>query len=83
MEIEIKELFFDSFASCPKYFQHQFRKIYQQLKIADNPLEVKGIEKISKGYYKIRVHNSRIALKVNGNKATIGQFLYNEFYISD
>ncbi|MCH5599667.1 hypothetical protein [Niabella ginsengisoli] len=80
MEIEIKQLFFDSFVFCPEHFQAQFRKTYQQLKIVDHPLEVKNIEFVSKGYYKIHIYNSRIALKIESGKSIIGQFLYNEFY---
>ncbi|MBO9620988.1 MAG: hypothetical protein J7539_18365 [Niabella sp.] len=80
MEIEVKELFYDSFRFCPKAFQLAFRKIYQQLKVVDNPLEVKGIVFISKGYYKIHLWNSRIALHLQSEKIVIGQFLYNEFY---
>lgn len=83
MEIEIKDLFFKSLRFCPDYFQLQFRKIYQQLKTADHPLDVKGIEFVAKGYYKIHIQNSRIALKVRSGKAIIGQFLYNEFYNTD
>ncbi|GAB3430289.1 hypothetical protein [Niabella aquatica] len=80
MEVTVEELFSRQLAEYPKEFQEQFRKIYQHLKIADSPLEVKGVSRISKNFYKITVQNSRIALKVNVGKATTGLFLYNEHY---
>ncbi len=80
MEVTLEERFLDELLYCPKAFQQDFRKIYQQLKIVDNPLEIRGIRKYKTGRYKIYIWKSRIALKVKGNQAHIGMFLYNEFY---
>ncbi|MFT4092392.1 MAG: hypothetical protein QM640_02040 [Niabella sp.] len=83
MEVIVEELLFRQLAACPKDFQGQFRKTYQHLKIADSPLEIKSIFRISKNFYKITIQNSRIALKVIAGKATIGLFLYNRYYAQD
>lgn len=83
MEIIVEDFFYMQLAVCPPEFQNAFRKIYQQLKIVDNPLEVKSITKVSKNFYRITIHNSRISLKIAAGKATIGLFLYNEYYGED
>ena len=80
MEIMLEERFIEELLFCPVGFQQDFRKIYQQLKIVDNPLEVKGIRKYKSGRYKIYIWESRISLKVKGYQGYIGMFLYNEFY---
>ena len=80
MEIMLEERFIEELLFCPKGFQQDFRKIYQQLKTVDNPLEVKGIRKYKSGRYKIYIQKSRISLKVKGYQGSIGMFLYNEFY---
>lgn len=82
MEVVIEEHFVNELLFCPKEFQQDFRKIYQQLKIVDNPLEIRGIRKYKTGIYKIYIWKSRISLKINGQQAHIGMFLYNEFYTS-
>lgn len=65
---------------CPTVFKESFRKIYQQFKIVDHPLEVKGIKANSgdKQFYKILIENSKIGLRYDGNKTNILCFLYNE-----
>lgn len=80
MEITLEEQFVDELLFCPKEFQQDFRKIYQQLKIVDNPLEIKGIRKYKPGRYKIYLWKSRISMKVKARQCSIGMFLYNEFY---
>jgi hypothetical protein len=80
MEIMLEETIIEELLFCPEGFQHDFRKIYQQLKTVDNPLEVKSIRKYQPGRYKIYIWKSRISLKVKGNQGYIGMFLYNEFY---
>jgi hypothetical protein len=30
---------------CPIEFQNEFRKVYQQLKVVDKPMEIKGVSK--------------------------------------
>ncbi|MFT3705285.1 MAG: hypothetical protein QM802_23155 [Agriterribacter sp.] len=83
MEIVLDEGFVDELLFCPKDFQQDFRKIYQQLKIVDNPLEIRGIRKYKTGRYKIYLWKSRISMKVKGQQVYIGMFLYNEFYRLD
>jgi hypothetical protein len=83
MEIMLEERFIEELLFCPKGFQQDFRKIYQQLKTVDNPLEVKGIRKYKPGRYKIYIWKSRISLKVKGIQGYIGMFLYNEFYVAE
>lgn len=80
MEIMLEEQFVEELLFCPKAFQQDFRKIYQQLKIVDNPLEIKGIRKYKTGRFKIYIWKSRISLKVKAHQGHIGMFLYNEFY---
>lgn len=67
---------------CPLEFQKKFRKIYQQLKIVDNPLEVKGVEKYfsNKKYFKINIDESKIIIKVDNDKVQIASFLYNQYF---
>ena len=59
-----EERFIEELVFCPKGFQQDFRKIYQQLKTVDNPLEVKGIMKYKSGRHKIYIWESSILLKV-------------------
>ena len=80
MEVMLEERFADELLLCPKEFQQDFRKIYQQLKIVDNSLEIRAIRKYKTGRYKIYIWKSRISLKVMERKVYIGMFLYNEFY---
>ncbi|MBO9594818.1 MAG: hypothetical protein J7599_18080 [Niabella sp.] len=80
MVVVIETYFMEHLVRCPLDFQLKFRKIYQQLKVAEDPLEIQGIRFYKKGKYKIFIDNSRIAMKVKGDTATIGQFLHNEFY---
>lgn len=80
MVVVIEAHFMEHLVRCPPDFQLKFRKIYQQLKAADGPLEIQGIRSYRKGKYKIVIGNSRIAMKVKSDVVTIGQFLYNEFY---
>ena len=80
MEVVVEDFFYRQLAFCPAEFQEKFRKIYQQLKIVDDPLEIKAISQISKGFYKVTIQKSRISLKTTGHKAIIGLFLFNEYY---
>ena len=83
MEIVLEERFINELLLCPKAFQQDFRKIYQQLKIVDDPLEIKEIRKFKTGRYKIYLRKSRVALKVKAKQCYIGMFLYNEFYTQE
>ncbi|MFT3946817.1 MAG: hypothetical protein QM763_07575 [Agriterribacter sp.] len=80
MEVVLEERFVNELLFCPKDFQQDFRKIYQQLKIVDNPLEIRSIRRYKTGRYKIYLWKSRISLKIKGHQAYVGMFLYNEFY---
>ncbi len=82
MEVIITKLFFEQFEKCPVEFKKDFRKIYQQLKIVDNPIEIKSIEryKSNKKYFKIIIQKSRISIKIDNGKLIIACFLYNEFF---
>ncbi len=82
MEVIISRLFFDQLEKCPLSFQKEFRKIYQQLKIVDSPIEIKSIEKYksNKKYFKIVIQKSRISIKIDRGKLIIVCFLYNEFF---
>lgn len=55
MVVIIKPLFFEQFKKCPIEFQIAFRKIYQQLKVVDDPLEIKCIVRnyTNKKHYKL------------------------------
>ena len=80
MEIELKDFFIDQLMACPIQFQQRFRKIYQQLKIVDHPIEVKGITKTATDkFYKITIDKSTIGLNLRGNKLIIVCFLTNQF----
>ncbi len=64
MEIVLKDFFIESLEKCPVSFQEDFRKIYQQLKIVDHPLEVKDIQSsaTNRAFFKIFIGKSRIGL---------------------
>ena len=81
MEIELKDFFIEQLFTCPPQFQQRFRKIYQQLRIVDHPLEVKGISRSATDkFYKITIDKSSIGLNQRGNKLFVVCFLYNQFY---
>jgi hypothetical protein len=82
MEIVIEELFKEQFKKCPVSFQIQFRKVYQQLKAVDKPLEVKSIIAINhiKNYYKLNIDKSRIGMHVKSGRLHITCFLYNQYF---
>ena len=80
MEVRIDAGLFEQLKKCPVSFQNEFRKVYQLLKAADKPTEIKGILYLRKNCYKITIRNSRIILKIDEKKALIGLFLYNEFF---
>jgi hypothetical protein len=65
MVVIIKPLFFEKFRKCPNSFQIAFKKIYQQLKVVDDPLEIKCITRnyTNKKHYKLLLDKSRISLK--------------------
>ncbi len=83
MEIMLEERFIEELLFCAEGFQQDFRKIYQQLKIVDNSLEIKSIRKYKPGRYKIYIWKSRISLKIKGNQGYVGMFLYNEYYAAE
>lgn len=80
MAVVVERLFLKQLQICPKEFQLAFRAIYQQLKAVNNPVNVKGISFVSKQFYKLKIDKSRIALKVEGERITIGLFLFNQYY---
>ena len=80
MEIILEQIFIRQLQNCPKEFQNKFRKAYQQLKAVDKPTEVKGVYYISTKFYKLIIDDSRISIKIEGKKLTIGMFFYNQFY---
>jgi hypothetical protein len=82
MVVVLERLFIVDLHNCPADFQLKFRKVYQQLKVVDNPQEVKGVCKIERNFYTLIIDRSRIALRVSGATVTIGNFLFNQFYES-
>lgn len=76
MEVIIKPLFFEQFEKCPISFQNAFRKVYQQLKVVDDPLEIKNIRTnyTNKKQLKLFIDKSRISLYVEKNKITVVGF---------
>ena len=85
MEVIIEHLFKEQFKKCPIAFQLEFRKIYQQLRVVDNPLEVKNVvaNRHSHNYYKLRICKSRIGMSVQSGKLHIANFLYNQYFEND
>ena len=79
MVIELEQLFIDQLKKCPLSFQMSYRKIYQQLKVVDEPTEVKGITKnrTKQNEYKLFLEKSRIAIKIEND---ILKFTYNEHF---
>lgn len=82
MVIVLEKLFVAQLYLCPADFQQKFRKVYQQLKVVDNPSEIKGITQIEKNLYKLIVDKNKIALRTDGDTVIIGCFLFNQFYRS-
>jgi hypothetical protein len=82
MEVIIKALFFEQFEKCPISFQNAFRKVYQQLKVVDDPLEIKNIRRnyTNKRQMKLFIDKSRISLHVEKNKITVVGFFYNQYF---
>jgi hypothetical protein len=82
MVVVIKPLFFEQFRKCPISFQIAFRKIYQQLKVVDDPLEIKCITSnyTNKKHYKLLLDKSRISLKVEKNQLVVIGFFYNQYF---
>lgn len=82
MEIILEDFFIEQLEKCPKAFQEKFRKVYQQLKVVDQPLEVKNVvaSTHSKNFYKVFIDESRIGLQVKSGKLYILCFLYNQFF---
>ena len=82
MEIVIEELFKEQFKKCTLPFQLEFRKVYQQLKVVDKPVEVKNIIAVGyiKNYYKLTIDKSRIGMLVKSGKLHIACFLYNQYF---
>lgn len=85
MVIKLESLFIDQLEKCSTEFQKEFRKIYQQLKIVDKPLEVKGIykNKLNKNNYKLFIDKSRISLNYENGILTFACFYYNQFFGDD
>ncbi|MFN0082545.1 MAG: hypothetical protein ACKVOM_08510 [Ferruginibacter sp.] len=82
MEVTVSKLFFEQLNKCPADFQKDFRKIYQQLKIVDSPMGIKGVEKFgyNKKYFKLTIDKSRISIKIEKNILMIACFLYNQYF---
>ncbi len=81
MVIELEPLFMEHFQKCPLAFQEKFRKAYQLLKIADHPLDIKGIKasSVSNKMFKLLIDKSRISLQFNNGKLKVVCFLFNQF----
>ena len=84
MEIVFTKIFYNQLEKCPNDFLTKFRKVYQQLKIVDNPLEVKGKTTVkgNTNLFKLYIDNSRIGLEVENDKLFISCFLYNQYFNS-
>ena len=82
MVIELEQLFIDQLKKCPLSFQMSYRKIYQQLKVVDEPTEVKGITKnrTKQNEYKLFLEKSRIAIKIENDILKFICFTYNEHF---
>lgn len=82
MEVSLSKYFLEQLDKCPIEFQKDFRKIYQQLKIVDSPIEIKAVEKYltNKNYFKLTIDKSKIIIKVNKNIAGIACFIYNQYF---
>ena len=82
MVIELEKLFIEQLKKCPLSFQLIFRKVYQQLKVVDDPIEVKGImkNKTKQNDYKLFLGKSRIALKIENDILKFICFTYNEHF---
>lgn len=85
MKVTLEPNFIAALLKCPEDFQLKFRMAYQQLKIVNHPLDVKGVRPMM-GYskvYKLFIDKSRISLRWKGEKLVIPCFLYNQFLDSD
>lgn len=85
MVVKLENLFVEQLEKCNVEFQNEFRKIYQQLKIVDNPLEVKGIykNKLHKKNHKLFIDMSRISLNYEKGTLIFVCFFYNQFFDGD
>ena len=84
MEIVFTKIFYNQLEKCPNDFLTKFRKVYQQLKIVDNPLEVKGITSVkgNTNLFKLNIDISRIGLEFENDKLFISCFLNNQYFNS-
>ncbi len=82
MVVKLEILFIEQLEKCSIEFQNEFRKIYQQLKIVDKPLEVKGVykNKLNKNNYKLFIDKSRISLNYEQDTLIFTCFYYNQFF---
>jgi hypothetical protein len=82
MVVRLENFFIEQLEKCPIEFQLKFRKIYQQLKIVDKPLEVKGIfrNKLNKNNYKLIIDESRISLNYENDILTLVCFYFNQYF---
>lgn len=85
MVIKFENLFIEQLEKCTIEFQTEFRKIYQQLKVVDKPLEVKRIyrNKLNKNNFKLLIDESRISLNFAEGVLTFACFYYNQFFDSE
>lgn len=85
MVVKLEDLFIEQLEKCTIEFKNQFRTIYQQLKIVDKPLEVKGIYRnnLNKKNYKLFIDKSRISLNFEDGVLIFACFYYNQFFDSD
>ena len=84
MEIVFTKVFYSQLEKCPIEFLTEFRKIYQQLKIVDSPLEIKGVTTVkgNSKLFKLVIDKSRIGLEVEKSKLYISCFLFNQHFNS-
>lgn len=82
MEIAIEELFISQLKKCRVAFQQKFRRIYKQLKVVDEPTEVKNIfaSPHNKNFHKLHMEESGIGLMLKNKKCYILFFLYNQYF---
>ena len=82
MVVELENFFVFQLKKCPKAFQEKFRKVYEQLKIVDSPLDVKHIAAVknAKNFYKLYIEESRIVMQIRDDKLYIECFLFNEYF---
>lgn len=84
MVIKLEPFFIEKLRECPFSFQNKFRKAYQQLKVVDQPKEVKGVASVAgnKKLFKLFVEKSRIGMEWDGKELKIICFIFNQHFNS-